>query len=170
MPEIHNQLITPKYKSYAKLLAICINVSLSAFWFGYSFVYMGTIGANDLEITILKEYNFLAWELENKDIYRSIIQGVLPIGAIFGALISSHLIRRLSRRYIWLYSGWDSCQLIYFYFYQYCSWYIFTTHTPSFLLVFYRVSAPASSVLSSLFISTRSLLLTALIWARSTKF
>jgi hypothetical protein len=98
MPEKQSPLITPLYKSYVKLLAICINVSLSAFWVGYSLVYMGSIGKEDFKPAILEDYNFLSWKLENDEFYKSIIQGVLPIGAIFGALLSSQLIRRLSRR------------------------------------------------------------------------
>lgn len=47
MSEGSNPLITPKYKSYKSLAAICLNASLSAFFVGYSLVYMGSLTHED---------------------------------------------------------------------------------------------------------------------------
>lgn len=44
---MENPLITHMYKSYIKLLLICSNVSLSAFFVGYSLVYVGSLSLYD---------------------------------------------------------------------------------------------------------------------------
>lgn len=58
MSEGSNPLITPKYKSYKSLAAICLNASLSAFFVGYSLVYMGSLTHEDFEIAITQGYKF----------------------------------------------------------------------------------------------------------------
>jgi hypothetical protein len=38
-----------EYKSYVKLFLICLNVSLSAFYVGYSLVYVGMLKDKDFK-------------------------------------------------------------------------------------------------------------------------
>jgi hypothetical protein len=53
LAENDNPLITPLYKSYWKLLAICMNASLSAFFVGYSLVYIGSLSIDDFPRVIV---------------------------------------------------------------------------------------------------------------------
>lgn len=58
MLEESSPLITPKYKSYLSLVAICLNASLSAFFVGYSLVYIGSLTHDDFEAAIMEGYKF----------------------------------------------------------------------------------------------------------------
>lgn len=101
MSELSNPLVTPIYKSYFKLLMICANASLSAFFVGYSLVYMGSLSVSNFSTAILDDYGFnkLDWSHNSTSLYKSLIQGAIPVGAIVGALLSSQVIKYLSRRY-----------------------------------------------------------------------
>lgn len=58
MPEGSNSFLSSKFKSYIKLLAICINISLSSFYGGYARVYLGSLTIQDFNFAIIKGYQF----------------------------------------------------------------------------------------------------------------
>lgn len=79
------------YKSQLKISLIVLNIALSSFYFGYAIVYFGQLNINTIR------------EIFNVDLEETTAKGVLngctPVGALIGALASSFLIKKLSRRY-----------------------------------------------------------------------
>lgn len=82
-----------KHKSTLLIFCVCINASLSAFYAGYSLVYISTF--ENFE-TIINIYDI---RIGTQDVTESIITGCVPVGAMIGALISSILLKKFSRRY-----------------------------------------------------------------------
>ena len=76
---------------------IVLNICLSSFYFGYCIVYLGQI---DIEV-LQKIFNI---DLSSGTA-AGILNGCIPIGALLGALSSSVLIARFSRRYQCHYLG-----------------------------------------------------------------
>lgn len=70
--------------------AIALNISLSFFYFGYVIVYLGSI-----DVAVLKRIYSIDL---SESTASGILNGVIPIGALFGALSSSFFIARFSRR------------------------------------------------------------------------
>ena len=84
-------LLSPTtYKSKSRILAMVLTYSLSTFYFGYSLVYFGAI---PIETTI----HFYRIRV-GRAIASGVINGCVPIGALFGALLSVFLIAHFSRR------------------------------------------------------------------------
>ena len=74
----------------ASISLIILNISLSFFYFGYSIVYLGSI-----DIATLKKI----YVTDISDGTASgVLNGCVPIGALFGALGSTFFIARFSRR------------------------------------------------------------------------
>jgi hypothetical protein len=73
-----------------KISIIVLNIALSSFYFGYTIVALGQVPTKTLQeifdITL------------SKGTTEGIINGCIPIGALIGALSSSLLISRFSRR------------------------------------------------------------------------
>lgn len=93
-----NKLVPHQYKSYKQMLTTCFNASLAAFYVGYSLVYAGFLTSEQFQIAILKDYGFNAWGWDSEASYNSLVQGSIPVGAIFGALLSSQVIKIFSRK------------------------------------------------------------------------
>jgi hypothetical protein len=94
MSEDANPLIAQRvtYQSKLKISLIVLNICLSSFYFGYCIVYLGQI---DIE-TIKKVFDI---DL-SPGTASGVLNGCIPIGALMGALSSSILIAKFSRRYI----------------------------------------------------------------------
>lgn len=78
------------YKSRQQITLIALNITLSSFYFGYCVVYFGQL---DIE-AILK---ILSFDID-PNLAKGLLNGCIPIGALFGALSSSFLINKFSRR------------------------------------------------------------------------
>lgn len=66
------------------------NITLASFYFGYCLVYLGTIPIE----TIMKIYNIDF----DKGVTKGILNGCVPMGALCGALVSSIIISKFSRK------------------------------------------------------------------------
>ena len=77
-----------------------MNATLSSFWVGYSLVYVGALHTEDFKPIIMDQYG-LNFGDEGNSIRntQAIVQGLIPIGAMGGALLSSVLIKKVSRKY-----------------------------------------------------------------------
>jgi len=78
------------YKSMIKICLIIWNIALSSFYFGYCIVYLGSI-----EIQTIKQIFGIT---VGDSVAQGLLNGCIPIGALVGALSSSLLISRFSRR------------------------------------------------------------------------
>ena len=81
-----------KHKSTVFIFFVCINAALSAFFIGYSLVYISTI--QNFE-TIIKIYGI---KIGGADVTESVVTGCVPIGSMIGAILSSIMLKKLSRR------------------------------------------------------------------------
>jgi hypothetical protein len=79
------------YKSIFQVSAIAWNIALSSFYFGYCIAYLGTLPIH----TIKKVFTT---EMEDATT-QGLLNGCIPIGALFGALSCSFFLKRFSRRY-----------------------------------------------------------------------
>lgn len=71
-----------------------LNVALSSFYFGYTMVYFGQLDINAM-------LNVLSFDID-PNVAKGLLNGSVTIGGLLGALGSSVLINKLSRRYILL--------------------------------------------------------------------
>lgn len=55
-------MVGDEVKSYTKLFLICLNVCLSAFYVGYSLVYVGMLKEDDFQKVIVNDYGFFLWD------------------------------------------------------------------------------------------------------------
>lgn len=69
------------------------NITLASFYFGYGLVYLGTIPVE----TLMKVYHIDF----DKGVTQGILNGCVPIGALCGALMSSIVISKFSRKYFY---------------------------------------------------------------------
>lgn len=92
MSESNNPLMEARvtYQSKLKISLIVWNIALSSFYFGYSIVYLGQIDTNTLKDVFSIDLS--------KGTTEGVLNGCIPIGALFGALSSSFFISRFSRR------------------------------------------------------------------------
>ena len=67
-----------------------LNLCLGAFYFGYGISYFGTFDFDN--IVIIFDVSM------SKDLANGLIQGCIPVGAGTGALLSSLLLKKLSRK------------------------------------------------------------------------
>jgi hypothetical protein len=94
----HELTITPnedhvqRYKPIKEILMIIFNIALSSFYFGYSMVYLSSIDF----ATIYNLFNITI----NYQVAQGILVACIPIGGGLGAVSSSLLLSRFSRRYI----------------------------------------------------------------------
>jgi len=72
-------------------MLICLNIALGSFYFGYSLAYLATI---PIETTI-KIFNI---DLQ-PSVASGLLNGCIPVGGLLGAMGSSIIISRFSRRY-----------------------------------------------------------------------
>lgn len=79
------------YNSMFKIAVIVWNIAFSSFYFGYCIVYLGSI-----PIETLKDVFGITLD---DGTAQGLLNGCIPIGALAGALSSSLLISRFSRRY-----------------------------------------------------------------------
>ena len=86
------------YKSKLQIQVMVLNLALSTFYFGYVVVYFGQLDTPTM-LDIL-DYNDL-----NVNVANGLLNGCVPVGAPFGAFLSSLLLRKLSRRYLFNYVG-----------------------------------------------------------------
>ncbi len=68
------------------------NISLGSFYFGYCLIYFSQIDTD----TVLDIMNY---DLDTS-IAKGLLNGAIPIGGLLGSLLSSFLIKKLSRRYM----------------------------------------------------------------------
>ena len=80
------------YKSKTHITLIIINIALSCFYFGYTKVYFQ-------QLDILTMLSIIGYDLD-PNVAKGLMNGAISAGALFGALCSSIMLRRLSRRYI----------------------------------------------------------------------
>ena len=79
------------YRSKLKISLVVLNITLSAFYFGYSIAYFG-------QLDIATMLNILDFDIDPSTA-KGILNGCIPVGGLVGALCSSILIRKLSRKY-----------------------------------------------------------------------
>lgn len=80
-----------RYRSFKKHLITIVNISLSAFYFGYMLLYLTIV---DFATVVC------AYDIEmDEDTALGVLTFCLPAGGLFGALSSSYFIRKLSSRY-----------------------------------------------------------------------
>ena len=79
------------YKSRGTITLMIMNLALGSFYFGYCIVYFGQL---DID-TILK---IIDYQTDDSSTAKGLLNGCIPVGALFGALSSSVLIANLSRR------------------------------------------------------------------------
>lgn len=85
------QLIShTKYKSFARILLMILNICMSPFYFGYTITYMGTFNFQ----MVANIYNITIFDSAAEGIYN----GCVPIGGGIGALTSFLLLKYLSRK------------------------------------------------------------------------
>lgn len=76
---------------------------MSSFYFGYCNVYFGQISIN----VVLELLNFDM----DPNVAKGLLNGAMPAGALFGAMGSSLLLKKFSRRYLILYQD-SACLLL----------------------------------------------------------
>lgn len=81
------------YKSRTYLILMVLNIALSSFYYGYCMVYFA-------QMKIETMLDILNINSINKSLAGGLLNGVISIGALFGALLSSFLIKYFSRRYL----------------------------------------------------------------------
>lgn len=81
----------PTYKSFAVVCLMVFNISLSAFYFGYTFIYYAAIPPE----TVSKLYHI---GYDNA-LAEGLLNGAISIGGLGGSFLSSPLLHHLSRRY-----------------------------------------------------------------------
>lgn len=86
----HPQLEEQTYRSKCRMVLIALNCSLSSFYIGYCLVYMGAMPFE----TIVNVFGIVMEE----NAARGMLNGVVMIGAIIGALSSFLLFLNFSRR------------------------------------------------------------------------
>lgn len=73
------------------MLLLIVNISLSSFYFGYIIIYLNVIDFD----TVIKIFSI--------DMEKAQAEGFLtfcvPLGGLFGSLLSSYFIKNISRRY-----------------------------------------------------------------------
>lgn len=79
------------YRSKGQIWLICLAFSMAAFYWGYTLIYFGAIPIS----TAVRVYHIHF----DQATASGVINGCLPLGALFGALLSHLLISRFSRRY-----------------------------------------------------------------------
>lgn len=87
LPEMRN------YRSYAIILLICMNAAVSSFYFGYSMVYLATFPHFSF---VMETYDV---NFGSEHLTKSLVQGVVSIGCILGAILSWFVVQTISRRY-----------------------------------------------------------------------
>ena len=75
-----------------------LNITLSAFYFGYSIAYFG-------QLDVATMLRILDYDGIDASTAKGILNGCIPVGGLVGALCSSVLIRKLSRKYPFAYLG-----------------------------------------------------------------
>lgn len=84
------------FRSKFSISLMVFNIALSSFYFGYIIVYLGQI-----PIKTIKSL----FEIDlDEGTASGILNGCIPVGALFGALSSSILIPKFSRRYFTIYT------------------------------------------------------------------
>ena len=100
MDSSSDQLLPSKsrvtYRSKAQITLIVLNIALSSFYFGYSIAYFGQL---DIDMVL----DLIGFEIDSSTA-KGLFNGCIPVGALFGALSSSFLIKIFSRRYPYIYS------------------------------------------------------------------
>lgn len=71
-------------------MLMVLNIALSSFYFGYSMVYFG-----QLDISAILDV--LSFSMD-PNVAKGLLNGCIPVGGLFGALSSSLLLSKLSRR------------------------------------------------------------------------
>ena len=90
----HNNPLLPAktYRSLSFLFCLACTLNISTFYFGYSMIYFGSIPIE----TARQVYHISV----NPAIASGFINGCVPVGAFFGAVLNSVvLVNKLSRRY-----------------------------------------------------------------------
>lgn len=85
------------YQSKLKISLMVLNICLSSFYFGYCVVYLGQIDPE----TLVKIFDIPLTPATAS----GVLNGCIPIGALLGALSSSVLIAKFSRRYAYHHLG-----------------------------------------------------------------
>lgn len=81
-----------RYKSRLTIALMTQTIALGFFFFGYCLVYLGSIPI----ATILTVFHS---EISS-GVAQGLLNGCIPVGGFLGAMFSSILIKRLSRRYL----------------------------------------------------------------------
>jgi hypothetical protein len=87
-----NRLLESKrtYKSKGKISLVVLNIALSSFYFGYCIVYFGQLKIEEIK-------RIFSIDIEDNTA-KGVLNGCTPLGALVGALVSSFLIAKFSRR------------------------------------------------------------------------
>jgi hypothetical protein len=87
---ITESMAEPKYRSMRYLLGGVLTYSISSFYFGYTLGYFNAI-------EFKKIYEIFRIRM-GESTAEGIFSGCIPLGAIFGAYFSGHIINSLSRK------------------------------------------------------------------------
>lgn len=82
------------YRSFGALLANVLVIALGAFYFGYTLAYISTIPT----VEIINKFGIQAY-ISKASSVQGLLSGIIPIGAGIGALLSSVVNKKFSRRY-----------------------------------------------------------------------
>jgi hypothetical protein len=81
------------YKSFRKILQNVLVITLGSFYFGYTLTYISTI-----PIVEVMNYFKIEQYVSSPSNVQGILSGIIPVGGGIGALLSSIVNKRLSRR------------------------------------------------------------------------
>lgn len=87
---IESQSQETRYKSFAQLVLMVLNICMSPFYFGYGIAYFGTF-----DYKVIREIFKVTLK---DDVAEGLLQGCVPIGAGLGALGSFLVLKYFSRK------------------------------------------------------------------------
>jgi hypothetical protein len=88
------------YRSFGSILANVLVITLGSFYFGYTLAYISTIPT----VEIINKFHIDDY-ISKPSSVQGILSGIIPVGAGVGALLSSVISSKFSRRYKWGHVG-----------------------------------------------------------------
>ncbi len=82
---------TKSYRSFSYILFLVINASLGAFFFGYKL--------GEMNLLLLNLQHLYSWSSSETTIYTGLLNALIPIGAIIGAILSGNFFTMMGRRW-----------------------------------------------------------------------
>lgn len=83
-------IVHQRYQSFPKVLLLMINISLSSLYFGYTIIYL-----NVIDFATVMDIFGITME---KSQAQGFLTFCVPLGGLFGSLLSSYFLKNVSRR------------------------------------------------------------------------